>query len=98
MKLATDWKDYAVLATGDGYKLERWGGIVLLRPDPQVIWGARRDLFADPSIHAVYHRSEKGGGIGLYVVKYIMERHGGSAKAENDGGLKIQLFFPKEET
>ena len=43
-------------------------------------------------------RSEKGGGIGLYVVKYIMERHGGSAKAENDGGLKIQLFFPKEET
>ena len=43
-------------------------------------------------------RSEKGGGIGLYVVKYIMERHGGSVKAENDGGLKIQLFFPKEET
>lgn len=43
-------------------------------------------------------RSEKDGGIGLYVIKYIMERHGGSAKAENDGGLKIQLFFPKEET
>lgn len=41
-------------------------------------------------------RSEKGSGIGLYVVKYIMERHGGNVKAENDRGLKIQLFFPKE--
>lgn len=41
-------------------------------------------------------RNEKGSGIGLYVVEYIMERHGGSVKAENDGGLKIQLFFPKE--
>lgn len=41
-------------------------------------------------------RSEKGSGIGLYVIKYIMERHGGFVKAENDEGLKIQLFFPKE--
>ena len=48
MKLATDWKDYTILATGGGYKLERWGGIVLLRPDPQVIWEGSRDLFADP--------------------------------------------------
>ena len=62
MRIAADWKEYAILATGDGYKLERWGEVVLLRPDPQVIWGARRDLFADPSVHAVYRRSERGGG------------------------------------
>ena len=60
--LARGWKDYSVIATGDGYKLERWGGFTLLRPDPQVIWRAQRDLFAYPNIHAVYHRSEKGGG------------------------------------
>ena len=60
--LADGWKDYSVIATGDGYKLERWGEVVLLRPDPQVIWKAQRDLFADPSINAVYRRSEKGGG------------------------------------
>lgn len=41
-------------------------------------------------------RSEKGSGIGLYVVKYIMERHHGEVRAENDGGLKIQLFFPEK--
>ncbi len=39
-------------------------------------------------------RQEKGSGVGLYVVKYIMERHHGSAEAENDGGLKIRLAFP----
>lgn len=41
-------------------------------------------------------RNEKGSGVGLYVVKYIMEQHGGSVSAENDHGLKIQLYFPKE--
>ena len=51
-----------MIATGDGYKLERWGDITLLRPDPQVIWRAQKDLFSYPDIHAVYHRSEKGGG------------------------------------
>ena len=60
--LADGWKDYSVIATGDGYKLERWGEVVLLRPDPQVIWKSERDLFAYPSINAVYRRSEKGGG------------------------------------
>ena len=41
-------------------------------------------------------RKEKGSGVGLYVVKYIMERHGGEVRAENDGGLKVCLYFPKE--
>lgn len=41
-------------------------------------------------------RNEKGSGVGLYVVKYIMEQHGGRVCAENDYGLKIQLYFPKE--
>ncbi len=41
-------------------------------------------------------RNEKGSGIGLYVVRYIMERHGGTATAYNDGGLVIRLEFPKE--
>ncbi len=62
IRLANDWREYAVLATGGGYKLERWGEVVLLRPDPQVIWPAQRDLFAYPGLDAVYHRSEKGGG------------------------------------
>ncbi|MDE7306523.1 MAG: class I SAM-dependent methyltransferase [Clostridia bacterium] len=42
-------------------KLENWNGVILLRPDPQVIWKAG-DLSARDGIHAVYRRSEKGGG------------------------------------
>ncbi len=67
IRLANDWKDFSVLATGDGYKLERWGDIVLLRPDPQVIWRARGDLRAHKDLAAVYHRSEKGGGSWEYL-------------------------------
>ncbi len=62
MKIAGNWKDYRILATGDGMKLERWGDVTLLRPDPQVIWKSSSDLFSRPDIDAVYHRSDKGGG------------------------------------
>ncbi len=65
--LAKEWKDFEVLATGDGYKLERWKDVVLLRPDPQVIWPAQQDLRAFRELSAVYHRSEKGGGSWEYL-------------------------------
>ena len=61
MFLANTWEDYEVLDTGDGEKLERWGNVILRRPDPQTIWPK-----ADPALwkqaQAHYHRSEKGGG------------------------------------
>jgi 23S rRNA (cytosine1962-C5)-methyltransferase len=62
MKVAESWKDYEILATGDGMKLERWKNVTLLRPDPQVIWRSSSDLYTYKDINAVYHRSEKGGG------------------------------------
>ena len=62
MRIASNWQDYSIIATGDGYKLERWKDVYLLRPDPQVIWPAQTDLFAYPKLNAYYKRSEKGGG------------------------------------
>ena len=41
MKVASSWKDYLVLDTGNGEKLERWGKYTLLRPDPQIIWNVK---------------------------------------------------------
>ncbi len=38
MYIANEWKDYEIIDTGEGDKLERWGNIVLRRPDPQIIW------------------------------------------------------------
>ena len=57
MRIADEWKDFQVIATGDGEKLESWGGITLLRPDPQVIWHKKKKMTAD----AVYERREGGG-------------------------------------
>lgn len=62
MRVASDWKDYRIIATGDGYKLERWGDTVLLRPDPQVIWPAPFDLRGYKGLNAVYERDSGGGG------------------------------------
>ena len=63
MLLADNWKDYELLDASKGMKLERWGEVVLLRPDPQVIWN-NGDLLEKyhNKIDAVYYRSNKGGG------------------------------------
>ncbi len=63
------WKDYSVIATGDGYKLERWKDVVLLRPDPQVIWKSSVDMDGYKGLSAKYVRSETGGGKWLYKGK-----------------------------
>ena len=61
MLIASQWKDYEVLDTGDGEKLERWRDILLRRPDPQVIWPKQKpEMWARADAH--YHRSQKGGG------------------------------------
>ena len=62
MLLADDWKDYELLDTGGGEKLERWGGYVLRRPDPQAIWPVTGNEKIWASADAHYHRSASGGG------------------------------------
>lgn len=59
MYLAANWRDYEILDAGDGNKLERWGDVVLLRPDPQAIWPMGENPRAP---HATYLRSPAGGG------------------------------------
>lgn len=66
MRIAPDWKQYKVIATGDGDKLEKWGDITLLRPDPQVIWHAKTPLASFKGVDAVYERSRTGGGMWKY--------------------------------
>lgn len=55
------WRDYALLDTGGGKRLERWGKYILIRPDPQVIWG-NRSLKDWNNADAEYIRSQSGGG------------------------------------
>ena len=61
MRAAEQWKDFEVLDTTSGEKLERWGSVILERPDPQIIWQTPRT--ADwTRVNARYHRSKSGGG------------------------------------
>lgn len=62
MWLADRWKDYEVLDTSNGEKLERWGKYILVRPDPQVIWNTKRKRKEWKKPNACYHRSREGGG------------------------------------
>ena len=62
MWLADNWKDYEVLDTSAGEKLERWGKYILVRPDPQVIWNTPKDDPLWRKYDARYARSSTGGG------------------------------------
>lgn len=62
MWIADGWKDYEVIDTSDGEKLERWGDYLLIRPDPQVIWNTEKKNYGWKKFNGHYHRSNKGGG------------------------------------
>ena len=62
MWIADNWKDYEVLDTSGGEKLERWGDYILIRPDPQVIWDTPKSDKRWKQRNGHYHRSSKGGG------------------------------------
>lgn len=61
MKISTDWKDYECLDAGNGEKLERWGSVILRRPDPQAMWEVE-DYSLWKNVDGFYHRTNKGGG------------------------------------
>lgn len=62
MRYTDDFNDYELIDAADGLKLERWKDIILIRPEPQAVWRERADDPRWNSAHAVYHRSDKGGG------------------------------------
>lgn len=59
---AAAWKDYELIDTSGGERLERWGNIILIRPDPQIIWNTPRKNPLWREAHARYQRSNTGGG------------------------------------
>ena len=60
MKISNEWQDYECITAGNGEKLERWGKIILRRPDPQAMWQTQTDaMWLNPD--AFYHRKDGGG-------------------------------------
>ncbi len=62
MRFVNDFFDYELLDADSGQRLERWGDIILIRPDPQIIWSGDRADKRWNNAHAVYHRTNTGGG------------------------------------
>ena len=69
MNIANEWKDYKILDMADGQKLEKWGNIILSRPDPQIIWKEKTFPSKWKEANATYHRSKTGGGSWEYHKK-----------------------------
>ncbi len=62
MRFVEDFDDYELIDADSGERLERWGSIILVRPDPTVMWQTEKadKRWGEP--HAIYHRSSSGGG------------------------------------
>ncbi len=62
MRIAKNWKDYRLIDCTCSEKLEMWGDVSLIRPDPQIIWKTEKRSPLWDSAHGHYYRSDKGGG------------------------------------
>lgn len=98
MWLADNWKDYELLDTSDGERLERWGNLILIRPDPQIIW---KDVAAHPMwkrADGIYRRSSTGGG--AWVKNRLPEswniRYGDLGFVLRPMGFKHTGLFPEQ--
>ena len=98
MFVASDWKDYEVIDTGDGEKLERWRDVLLRRPDPQAIWPKQSPALWEKA-DAWYHRSAKGGGEWEFFRKLPDRwtvRYGGLSFFVRPTGFKHTGLFPEQ--
>ena len=57
-----EFKDYKILDMSNGEKVESWNGVILQRPDPQIIWNEKQNMKVWNKVDAIYHRSKTGGG------------------------------------
>ena len=94
MKVATNWKDYKILKTANGEKLEKIGGYTFLRPDPQVIWNTDKNL--STKVDACYKRTENKSGEWKLNPKmpssFVIERKGVKFHIEPMSFKHICLF------
>ena len=75
MEVAKNWKDYKIIDMANGEKLEKWGDITLVRPDPQIIWKEKTYPNKWKNINAKYNRSKSGGGSWEYKNKLPQSWH-----------------------
>ena len=101
MKTVNDFKDYQILDMANGMKLERWNSTILLRPDPQIIWGEKQKPELWGKIDATYERSNTGGGTWIKNHGYSMKEQWQVTYQDLTFNLKLMGFkhtglFPEQ--
>lgn len=99
MRVSEKWQDYCLIDTADGERLERWGDVVLIRPDPQIIWKCRGTAPEWQSAHAKYNRSSSGGGSWDYrrnLPESWQIKYGGLTFMVKPTGFKHTGLFPEQ--
>jgi 23S rRNA (cytosine1962-C5)-methyltransferase len=94
---ANRWKDYEILQTGDGMKKERWGEIILVRPDPQIIWPNQDKSWGE--YDGYYRRTQSGGGHWDFrknLPEYWTIRYGTLAFKIRPTNFKHTGLFPEQ--
>ncbi len=99
MRIAEHWADYRLIETSGGERLERWGDVVLIRPDPQVIWQTPKTSPLWKTADGHYHRSKSGGGSWSYQKQppesWII-RYGDLRFRVRPTGFKHTGLFPEQ--
>ncbi|MBQ8904680.1 MAG: class I SAM-dependent methyltransferase [Oscillospiraceae bacterium] len=99
MRIADKWQDYCLIDTSKGERLERWGDITLIRPDPQIIWENPSPAKEWSTAHAKYNRSNKGGGSWEYRQKFDESwniKYGDLTFMVKPTGFKHTGLFPEQ--
>ena len=99
MHIAEGWRDYTLIDAGGGEKLEKWGDVTVVRPDPQAFWprSAKAD-WSNPDMY--YHRSKSGGGsweiLGKNVPQAWQISYNGLKFHIRPTGFKHMGLFPEQ--
>ncbi len=99
MRIADKWQDYCLIDTSKGERLERWGDITLIRPDPQIIWENPAPAHEWSTAHAKYNRSSTGGGSWDYRKKFGESwtiKYGDLTFMVKPTGFKHTGLFPEQ--
>ena len=99
MRLSDKWQDYCLIDTADGERLERWGNVTLIRPDPQIIWKCEGEAPEWNYADARYIRSSSGGGTWDYRKKLPESwkiRYGDLQFMVKPTGFKHTGLFPEQ--
>lgn len=101
MFLSDKWRDYELIDASEGEKLERWGEVLLIRPDPQIVWKISDENKSElwQKADARYIRSASGGGHWEYYGKRLSDweiKYGALRYGVKPMGFKHTGLFPEQ--